>query len=209
MSSALSGFVKSLPKTSNIIYVGTQRTNLVSTLTEKRLTVLSRENLKTENTIFSNGVLDILIVELTEDDNSLSAKLNKDDMVIGQIQEIVEDATGGKYVALFAALAVAEPAIQIEFGASTEHMRVMLGRENSDLDDAVPTPSNTTEPTNGTTPTAPIIQNPPPWGDYFPYWFWQGLIWVLFFIFLVLVAIGSLFSLQTPTTFLAEKKKND
>jgi hypothetical protein len=214
---AIISVAKSLPTGSKVVSIASGRTHLSNRLASEisGLETIDVSALTSGHSIFKNGALDIMIVELTSDAATVAAKLEQDDKLMDKIQDIVEDATDGNYVSLFTTQTVISPAIQIDFGASTEHLRVVSANvERADPSapvvetPIVETPSNETLPPGNS--TGPVVEsNPPNWGAYFPYWFWEGAVWMIVWGFLVLVAINMLMGLQTPTAFLAEKKKND
>ena len=194
---AISSMVSALPEGAKILYQGSGRTSFFKQLKREveSLEVLDKDALKADNTIFSNGRLDVVIVELTAFETTLANKLSKDDETIANVQEMIEDATDGNYVALFATEAVLMPSIQTEFESATSHIRIQSSERDVNNVDAIDADSEN--------------PNIPKWAAYFPSWFWEGLVASIIFLIIALVAICCLMSVQTPSAFLAEKKKND
>jgi len=205
---AISKFVKALPASSKIVYSGASRTALFNALyaAAPQVETVPIKDLKADHAMFSNGVLDVLIVELNEFESTLAAKLAKDDETIATVQELVEEASNGNYVSLFTVQTVASPAIQFDFGTTTDHLRVVSERDDEPMEPIEGAPVNETAPS---APSAPSPKNPPEWAAYFPYWFWEGLVWMLIWGAIALTAIICLCSLQAPSVFLADKKKSD
>jgi len=189
---AIVSLASTLPAGAKVVYQGSQRTAFYTQLKKSvsSLEVLGKDALKSENAIFSNGHLDVLIVELTATESSLAAKLAKDDETIAKVQEIVEDATDGNYVALFASETIVLPAIQTEFASDHAHLFIQnaMARDQAAEDDE---------------------KNPPEWSAYFPAWFWEGLVSLIVFMIILSTAIYCIMDIQTPSSFLTEKKKNE
>lgn len=193
---SIASLASHLPSGAKVVFLGSARSALYNRLKHSVPSVeaVAASSLTKENSIFSNGKTDLLIVSLSSADLSLSSKLERDDKHIAAIQSVVEEATNGNFVSLFTAESVALPAIETEFKDSKTHVRVALAQQQGQEDNAS---DETTEP------------NVPDWAAYFPSWFWEGLVTFLFFVGTALVIIYALMYLQTPTVFLVEKKKND
>lgn len=210
VASSVASLAASLPYGSKVLFHGSQRSSFFKSLQRAVPSVeaVDAQTLQNDNAVFHNGQTDLLIVSLSSIDMSLSAKLAKDDEQIDNVQKVVEQATNGKYVALFAAESVVLPPIETEFQHSKAHVHVTLElqqqeqqeteRSVEEIEEAEAAMDDTTDETN-----------PPAWADYFPAWFWEGLVTFLFFTATALVIIYALMYLQTPSVFLSEKKKND
>lgn len=192
VSAAVAALASSLPTGAGIYYQGNGRTSLFKNTvnTNSNLQILQLADLTADHAIFSNGVLDVLIVELTTVDINLAAKLAKDDAIIGQVQAIVQSATNGKFISVFTSEAVYEPAITSTFAESNSHLDVSAREPVSD--------SGNNQ-----------FDGDLPWGAYFQYWFWEGLLAFIMIFGTAYIAIYCIMTLQTPSVFLTDKKKND
>lgn len=192
IASAVASLASSLPTGAGIYYQGNGRSNLFRAVVaaNAQLQILQLADLDSNNAIFSNGVLDVLIVELTGQENQLTAKLAKDDAIIEQVQAIVQAATNGKYIALFTSETVYEPALISNFEESNSHL---------DVEAREPVADSGSSEWDGDLP----------WGAYFQYWFWEGLLAFIIFFGVAYLIIYCIMSLQTPSVFLTDKKKND
>lgn len=186
---------QSIAANANVYYfsTGAQRTRLLNALKKDvpALNVLVASDISNDHEMFSNNKIDLFIVELSNFETTTDAKLAGDAATVETIQSVVQQSTSGRFVSLFTSLAISEPTIQYEFSSSIEHVQIAGFERNV---------ANNTNGTDG---------NPPDWAAYFPYWFWEGLIYIILFIAIALFAVGLLGSIQTPTVFLSEKKKNE
>lgn len=189
VASAVASLATSLPAGSRVVYQGNGRTAVFKALVaaNPEVQIAQLSEITSNNAIFSNGVLDVLIVELTGAESKLADKLAKDDAIVAQVQAVVQSATNGKYISVFTSEAVYEPAITSNFEESSGHLDVSARRDSGD------------EP----------FEADLPWGAYFPYWFWEGLLALIIFFGIAYIIIWCLMTLQTPSVFLVDKKKND
>lgn len=203
VSKAVAALASSLPAGGRVLYTGNARTPFYAHMERSfpMMKTIALEDINESNAIFSNGVLDVLIVELTSVELNLGTKLSKDDSIVEKVQAVVKTATNGNFVSLFTSENVFSPAIATVFPESTEHIQSSSVRAIEDAEQA--------EEDSVDFGNMPYGDRDMAWGAYFPYWFWEGLITLLMIAGIAFGAIRMLLGMQTPTFFLSEKKKTD
>jgi len=166
---SLSDLVSSTKKSGGaVLYFG--KGSLDQNLGEVRL-VNSVSELKSDP-IFSNGIPDLLVVQLSSEKSSTQEKLADTDAVITQVESVISEETK-KSISVYTALEYHALSSEIELPAEK---RFVVEYE---------APSN-----NGTIPHV--------FNRWFPNWFWELLVvWVVFLV-IAFVGLVALFGLQTP-----------
>lgn len=190
LSSALNLLSENLPIESQIIFVGNQKSNLLSKLgRETKLISEVSSELNVEHFIFSNDQTEIVIIDLDKIEPTLNEELSYDDVIISSNQKVIEDATNGNFISFFIAQSASSPQIQTQFYDEGQHRSHVYHQTRSVV---------------GGIGGVVIALT---WYEYFPVWFWQGFIWIIIWILMSVVAIYSLASIQTPSFFLNDKRK--
>jgi hypothetical protein len=135
------------------------------------------------------GERDLVIVQLTN-------SAHEDNDVVAEISAAIKTATNGNYIAVLTAESAADPGVQFSFkNTETELPRRPEWMERYALDATLE--SNST--TNGTTIDSLEA--------HFPYWFWEGFVFGIIFIWIAVCGTCTLMNVQTPDRFLGEVAK--
>jgi hypothetical protein len=147
----------------------------------------------TQQAIFNNGQCELIIVELTGSNHGANNAL------VVELDNAIKAKTTN-YVAIF----TAQRTTPVEFNLETQAVDAALAQEkehgyarryvfqNVDVNDT----------TNGTT-NGTMEED---WTVWFPYWFWEGLLFGIIFVWIAICGLSLLMSIQTHDRYLTETK---
>jgi len=148
-----------------------------------------QEILSSDTDIFNNGKTDLVIVHLDHAYQDLVDKFEKTNNVINQVHLLLSHKTSS-YLALYTGLAYDDPLWLVDFGDNAIKRAFEAFQDVQFYDQ-----SNIT---NGTTPT---------WfQQFFPGWFWEVALVVVFVLPIIFTGYSCLMSIQAPDDFGASKR---
>jgi len=149
-----------------------------------------KSTLNKNSDIFSNGVVDLIIIYLP----TLSASLFKfsdTDETISDVNSLISAKTSN-YVCAYTALAYDNPEYNLEFGGGISTKRYLSFHLQS-----------TADANNYTNETVPIFR------QFFGGWFWELFVVMLILIPLLIIGTYAIDSIQTPLFEARQKTKNN
>jgi len=192
--SAIANAVSRVHESAKIVYAG-RGGDLLSVLKrlDESVKAVSLANLKDTlsslPTIFSNGVTDFVIINLEQGSSDVSERFQKTDAIIQTVQAFVSKNTPA-YVSLYTGLAYDD----LEW---TVYGFPSVKRDIQTIED-FEFVYNANNMTNGTQPT---------WfQEFFPGWFWEATLFLIFLIPIILTGYCCLMSIQAPDYFIPPSK---
>jgi len=181
----VSGVIQSaskIPASASVIYAGKGASLLpvlkIRVPKVKAVPLNNLDKVLSSSKIFNNGVTDLVIVHLEVQEDDTTEKFTRANSIIQTVHSIVSEKTSN-YVAMYTAL-------EANIVEDQEYRkRVFMQYQDFILDD----PNNGTNGTNGTITW---------FQQFFPGWFWEVTLVLIFIIPILITGFCRLMSIQTP-----------
>jgi len=180
----VSGVIQSaskIPASASVIYAGKGASLLpvlkIRVPKVKAVPLNTLDKVLSSSKIFNNGVTDLVIVHLEVQEEDTTEKFTRENSIIQAVHTIVSEKTSN-YVAVYTAL-------EADIVEDQDYRKRVFMQYEYILDD----PNNGTNGTNGTITWFQM---------FFPGWFWEVTLILIFLIPILITGFCHLMSIQTP-----------